>query len=58
MPPVGTVLYVVCGVGNIKITDLVAKLLPFILVEMFMLFMLLLFPKLSIVPMNILMGGG
>ena len=55
-PPVGTVLYVVCGVGNIKITDLVAKLLPFILVEMFMLFMLLLFPKLSLIPMKLLMG--
>ena len=57
-PPVGTVLYVVCGVGNIKFTDLVAKLVPFLLVEMGMLFLLLFFPKLSIVPMNWLMGGG
>ena len=35
-PPVGTVLYVVCGIGNIKITDLIVKLLPFILVETIM----------------------
>ncbi|MDE5833035.1 MAG: TRAP transporter large permease [Desulfovibrio sp.] len=57
-PPVGTVLYVVCGVGNIKIMDLITKLVPFILVELLMLFILLFFPKLSIVPMNWLMGAG
>lgn len=56
-PPVGTVLYVVCGIGNIKFADLIAKLVPFILVEVVMLFLLLFFPKLSIVPMNWLMGG-
>ena len=56
-PPVGTVLYVVCGIGNIKITDLVIKLVPFIAVETAMLLLLLFFPKLSLVPMNWLMGG-
>ena len=35
-PPVGTVLYVVCGIGNIKFADLVVKLLPFVLVETIM----------------------
>jgi len=56
-PPVGTVLYVVCGIGNIKFADLVIKLIPFVLVETIMLFLLLFFPKLSLVPMNWLMGG-
>lgn len=56
-PPVGTVLYVVCGVGNVKFSDLTMKLVPFLLVEIFMLFLLLFFPKLSIVPMNWLMGS-
>lgn len=56
-PPVGTVLYVVCGIGNIKITDLIIKLVPFIAVEVVMLLLLLFFPSLSIVPMNWLMGG-
>ena len=56
-PPVGTVLYVVCGIGHIKFADLVVKLIPFILVETIMLFLLLFFPKLSLVPMNWLMGG-
>ena len=56
-PPVGTVLYVVCGIGHIKFADLIVKLVPFILVEVVMLFLLLFFPKLSLVPMNWLMGG-
>lgn len=56
-PPVGTVLYVVCGVGNVKFSDLTLKLIPFLAVEALMLFLLLFFPKLSIVPMNWLMGG-
>lgn len=55
-PPVGTVLYVVCGVGNIKIVDLIKNIAPFILVEVIMLFILLFFPTLSIAPMNWLMG--
>lgn len=54
-PPVGTVLYVVCGIGNIKISTLVAKMAPFLIVEVIMLFLLLFFPSLSIVPMNFLM---
>lgn len=56
-PPVGTVLYVVCGVGNIKIVELIRKLAPFILVEIFMLFLLLFFPSISLVPLDWLMGG-
>ena len=56
-PPVGTVLYVVCGIGHIKFADLIVKLVPFILVEVIMLFLLLFFPSLSIVPMNWLMGS-
>ncbi len=54
-PPVGTVLYVVCGIGNIKLPALVKNLLPFIIVEFFMLIMLTVFPKISIIPMNWLM---
>lgn len=51
-PPVGTVLYVVCGIGNIGIGKLVRGLLPFLLVEILMLFILLFFPKLSLIPMG------
>lgn len=54
-PPVGTVLYVVCGIGNIKLPTLVSKMLPFILVEVAILFLLVFFPKLSLVPLGWLM---
>lgn len=54
-PPVGTILYVICGIGNIKIANLIHKLIPFILTEIIVLFVLLFFPKLSLVPMKWLM---
>jgi tripartite ATP-independent transporter DctM subunit len=51
-PPVGTVLYVVCGIGNISLMRLVSKMLPFIAVEIAILFLLVYFPKLSLIPMS------
>lgn len=51
-PPVGTVLYVGCGVGKISMTDLVKKLIPFLVVEIMVLLLLILFPKLVMVPLN------
>lgn len=54
-PPVGTVLYVVSGIGGIKFSYLVKKLMPFMLVEIGMLFLLLFFPDLSLVPLSWLM---
>ena len=54
-PPVGTVLYVVCGIGNITLVQLVKKMLPFVLIEIAILFLLVYFPKLSLVPLSWLM---
>ncbi len=54
-PPVGTVLYVVCGIGEIKFAHLIKKLMPFLLVEIFMLFLLLFVPELSLIPLKFLM---
>lgn len=51
-PPVGTVLFVGCGVGKLKIHELVKKIWPFIIVEYIVLFLLILFPELVIVPMQ------
>jgi tripartite ATP-independent transporter DctM subunit len=51
-PPVGTVLFVICGSGGMSMPLLVRKLAPFLLLEVFMLFLLLLFPNLSIAPMK------
>ena len=54
-PPVGTVLYVVCGIGNIKLGELVIKMLPFVLMEIAILFLLVYVPKLSLIPLGWLM---
>lgn len=54
-PPVGTVLYVICGIGNIRIGALIKGLAPFLLLEIFLLFMLLFFPAISLIPLKILM---
>lgn len=54
-PPVGTVLYVVCGIGNITLPQLVSKMLPFILIEIAILFLLVYVPKLSLIPLGWLM---
>ena len=51
-PPVGTVLFVVCGACGIKMSSLVRKMAPFLLMEILVLFLLLFFPKLSLIPMK------
>lgn len=51
-PPVGTVLFVGCGVGNVRLGELVQKLWPFILVEYTVLFLFILVPDLILVPMK------
>ena len=54
-PPVGTVLFVVCGSAGISMGNLVRKMAPFLLMEIGVLFLLLFFPKLSLVPLKWLM---
>ena len=51
-PPVGTVLFVGCGVGNVKFNELVQKIWPFILVEFAVLFLFIFVPQLVTVPMK------
>jgi TRAP-type transport system large permease protein len=49
-PPVGTVLNVVAGVSRISMEDLIKGVWPFLLAELFVLFLLVLFPALVMVP--------
>ena len=49
-PPVGTVLNVVAGVGRMKIDDVTKGVLPFMLAEFAILFLMVLFPQLVTVP--------
>lgn len=45
-PPVGTVLYVACGVADIKLEQLVQALLPFLFTLLAVLALLIIFPQL------------
>ena len=51
-PPVGTVLFVVCGSAGISMGYLVRKMAPFLLMEAAVLLTLLLFPKISLIPLK------
>ncbi|WP_434034898.1 TRAP transporter large permease subunit [Cupriavidus sp. a3] len=49
-PPVGTVLNVVAGVGRMKMDHVTRGVLPFMLAEFVVLFLMVLFPQLVTVP--------
>lgn len=53
-PPVGTVLNVVGGVGRISMSDLVKGVGPFLLAQILLLVLFILFPALVIVPARFL----
>lgn len=49
-PPVGTVLNVICGVSRLSMEKLVKGVMPFMIAELIVLFLLVLFPELVTVP--------
>lgn len=49
-PPVGTVLNVVAGVGRMKMDDVTKGVLPFMLAEFIIMFLMVLFPSLITIP--------
>jgi len=51
-PPVGIVLNVMCGVAKISLGELMRGLWPFMLAEIIVLFLLVLFPDLVLVPLR------
>ncbi|EST52942.1 C4-dicarboxylate ABC transporter permease [Brevibacillus panacihumi W25] len=54
-PPVGTVLNVACGVGKIGLEDIMKGIWPFLLVEVLILLLLILFPSIVLVPLKWIM---
>jgi TRAP-type transport system large permease protein len=54
-PPVGTVLNVVCGVARITLDDAFKGVMPFFLAQLAVLFGLVLFPDVVLVPLKWLM---
>ena len=55
-PPVGTVLNVVAGVGRMRMDDVTRGVMPFMLVQMLIMFLMVLFPSLIMVPARWLYG--
>jgi TRAP-type C4-dicarboxylate transport system permease large subunit len=51
-PPVGIVLNVICGVAKISMSELMRGLWPFLWAELIVLFLLVLFPSLVMVPLR------
>jgi tripartite ATP-independent transporter DctM subunit len=49
-PPVGVVLNTVAGVGKVSMDEVTRGVLPFMLAEFLLLFLLVLFPKLVLIP--------
>jgi TRAP-type transport system large permease protein len=49
-PPVGTVLNVVCGVAHVKMDDIIKGVWPFMVAQLIVLFLLVVFPPLVTVP--------
>jgi TRAP-type transport system large permease protein len=52
-PPVGTVLYVGCGISKIGIGELTKGIWPFVLVHVIILVLLILFPSIITVPLEL-----
>lgn len=55
-PPVGTVLNVVCGVSKISMDEIIRGVWPFMLAQFVVLFLLVLFPDLVLVPLKFFTG--
>jgi TRAP-type transport system large permease protein len=49
-PPVGVVLNVVCGVSRISMEDLIKGVWPFMIAQLIVMFLMVLFPSLVMVP--------
>ncbi|ENA28430.1 MULTISPECIES: TRAP transporter large permease subunit [Pseudomonas] len=55
-PPVGTVLNVVCGVSGIQMNEIIRGVWPFLLAQLLVLLLLVIFPVLVTGPMKFLAG--
>lgn len=53
-PPVGTVLNVVAGVGRMRMDDVTRGVMPFMIVQFIVMFLMVLFPSLVMVPARFL----
>ena len=54
-PPVGTTLNVICGVAKVKMEEVIVGVAPFLIAELVVLFLLVMFPGLVMVPLRWMM---
>jgi len=55
-PPVGTILYLGCGMANIKLGNLIRGMAPFLLAQLAILMAFVLLPQLISAPMRAIAG--
>ncbi len=55
-PPVGTVLNVVCGVAKLRLDEITRGIWPFLLAQLLVLALLVMFPELVLVPLKFFAG--
>ncbi len=55
-PPVGTVLNVVCGVGKIPMHEVIKGVWPFLLSQVVVMALLIIFPELVMIPLRFLLS--
>ncbi len=51
-PPVGTILYLGCSVGNISFNQMVRGVLPFLVTEVIVLLLYIIFPQIVLTPLQ------
>jgi tripartite ATP-independent transporter DctM subunit len=51
-PPVGTTLNVICGVAKVKMDEVIVGVMPFMIAELVVLALLVIFPSLVLTPMR------
>lgn len=55
-PPIGTILYLGCGIGNINLGRLMKGIWPFLAIELVIMLLFVLFPQLVLAPLRVIMG--
>ena len=55
-PPVGTVLNVVAGVGKMRMDEVTRGVMPFMMAEFTVMFLMVIFPSIVLVPMRWFIG--
>ena len=55
-PPVGPVLNVACATGNVKMEEIIKPVLPYYIMQVTLVFILIFFPSLIMVPLNWIIG--